>query len=48
MRVQYPVLIEDDTSGFVPDLPVIVVAGEGRDEVVRLASEAIALRPLRP
>ena len=44
MRVQYPVLIEDDTSGFVPDLPVIVVAGEGRDEIVRLASEAIALR----
>jgi len=44
VRVQYPVLIEDDTSGFVPDLPVIVVAGEGRDEILRLASEAIALR----
>ena len=44
MRVQYPVLIEGGTSGFVPDLPVIVVAGAGRDEIVRLAGEAIALR----
>ncbi|MDE0528285.1 MAG: type II toxin-antitoxin system HicB family antitoxin [Truepera sp.] len=44
MDIQYPVVIEGDTSGFVPDLPVIVVAGEGRDEIVRLASEAIALR----
>ena len=44
MAVRYPVLIEGGTSGYVPDLPVIVVAGEGRDEVLRLASEAIALR----
>ena len=46
MRVQYPVLIEGGTSGFVPDLPVIVVAGAGRDEIVRLAGEAIALRAM--
>ncbi len=44
MAVRYPVLIEGGTGGYVPDLPVIVVAGEGPDEVLRLASEAIALR----
>ncbi len=44
MDIQYPVLIEGGIGGYVPDLPIIVVVGKGRDEVLRLASEAIALR----
>ena len=44
MDIQYPVVIEGGIGGYVPDLPIIVVAGKGRDEVLRLASEAIALR----
>ena len=44
MTREYPVVIEGGASGFVPDLPAIAVAGEDRDEVIRLAGEAIALR----
>ena len=44
MDIQYPVVIEGGIGGYVPDLPIIVLAGKGRDEVLRLASEAIALR----
>ena len=44
MDIQYPVVIEGGIGGYVPDLPIIVVTGKGRDEVLRLASEAIALR----
>ena len=44
MDFQYPVVIEGGIGGYAPDLPIIVVAGKGRDEVLRLASEAIALR----
>ncbi len=44
MDIQYPVVIEGGIGGYVPDLPIIILAGKGRDEVLRLASEAIALR----
>ena len=44
MDIQYPVVIEGGIGGYVPDLPIIVLAGKGRDEVLRLAREAIALR----
>ena len=43
---QYAVIIEEENGAFgayVPDLPGCVAAGESRDEVERLITEAISL-----